>query len=66
MRLKGVWQQGVSAVKRMRGNKWLFLAFVLFCQVSPFPWFIDLFIFGWLLAKGKLPERLSRLLRGRK
>jgi len=63
MSLKQLWRHGISAAGEMRRSKWLFLVFLAFCQVSPAPWFIDLFIFGWLLAKGRLPERLSRLLK---
>jgi len=36
-------------VKCMWRNKKLFWAFLLFCQMSPLPWVVDLVIFGFAL-----------------
>jgi len=49
----------VYGIGRMWRERKLFWAFLLFCQMSPLPWAVDLVIFGFILynlaKEGKHP-----------
>jgi len=47
------------AVRQMWRDKKLFWIFLLFCQVSPLPWAIDLIIFGFVLSNLAQRELVS-------